>query len=468
MDSLIALDIGTSGCRAAVCSSDGSIGPVVSRPFPPVPPGVRAEQNAEDILAESTLCVNEAVRLSGASPVLLVPSTILHSLVLFDAGLRIVAPMTIWSDARARDIAREMERRHEVEKWVERTGCISSASYPFYRVIHFQRSGEFQKLGVQKIGSMKALLLHRWAGTFAEDRTVASGSGLYNLLSDSWDPPLVELSGLSAESLPRIVSPKAMFAVQRGILPESITHIAAGSGDGALAHLGTAGRSPGIFSFTLGTSAAVRAGTRDPLSRAGRLLWSYALDDGFFLSGRAANNGGNAADHYLRQNTPEFAGNWAAVDRAVEKEKSAPLFAPFLIQERNESYLRDVRYGFADDAGSGAGSSARMRGMLEGIAFHAAALAEDVASFVHPSEFRLSGSLTRLKFVQRLLAVLLPADVRVLEDETAVLRGAAGIFLPAFAGPALLASGEIQGMDDAPVVRERFAVWKNRFIWDKR
>lgn len=468
MDSLVALDIGTSGCRAAVCFADGRIGPVSTRTFAIVPPGERAEQDPAGIMAASTLCVNEAAARARAEPRLLVLSTVLHSLVFFDSEMEVVLPMSIWSDTRAREIAHELAELHDDEKWVEETGCISSPSYPFYRILWSQRRGEFHRAGVRSVGSLKSYLLQRWTGVFAEDTAVASGSGLYNIKNRTWDSFLCTTAGITAEMLPVVFAPRTQFSVRPGIFSDSITTIAAGSGDGALAHIGTAGRAPGIFSFTIGTSAAVRTGAPLPLSRAGRLIWSYAVDDSFFVCGRASNNGGNVADHYVRENIPTFTGDWTGIDRIVQGEKEAPLFSPFLFGERNESYLKGPMYGFAESDANGKPEAARMRGVLEGIVFHIAALAEDLSESVPVREIRLSGSLTRLTFVQMLLSTILRVPVRTMMDDNAVLRGAAAIFLPAFRELDAAKMESARSLADEHAVRNRFSEWKERFIWDRQ
>src|SRR5205085_6871914 len=120
MTRVLALDVGTSSIRAAVCEEDGEpVGDVASRKYQTTDAGELADavRNAvEEALG------GEEVDAVGAS-------TFGHSLLCLDGRGRPASPVYMWRDTRSEDAAEWLRRRLDAEAVHARTGTHLHSSY---------------------------------------------------------------------------------------------------------------------------------------------------------------------------------------------------------------------------------------------------------------------------------------------------------------------------------------------------
>lgn len=120
IDALLGIDVGTSGCRAAISTNTGLLLANHSVPYPNYRPHPRwAEQNAEDYKAAAVVAVRRVLveadkgarivfrRICGQSP----------TRILVDALGSPVRPAIIWQDTRAVVGAEELGRYHLSPLW---------------------------------------------------------------------------------------------------------------------------------------------------------------------------------------------------------------------------------------------------------------------------------------------------------------------------------------------------------------
>jgi gluconokinase len=153
--------------------------------------------------------------------------------------------------------------------------------------------------------SIGELLETRWlAGAPGPSSSMASGSGLFDQETGSWDSEVLLALGLRPETLAPIDdtprrSLDPAYQARWPALAGAVWWPALG--DGACALLGTAGDRPAVggrrAALTVGTSAAVRV-LAGPEERAARPagLFAYLLDPDRVVLGAARSNAGNLVD----------------------------------------------------------------------------------------------------------------------------------------------------------------------------
>ena len=195
-----------------------------------------------------------------------------------------------------------------------RTGCPINPVYPMTKIAWMRRDRPEMFAQAVRFGSIKDHVFRVLTGEWVVDRSIASGSGLYNLFSAEWDQELVAYLGIRPELLPPIVATtysaplSAAVAANTG-LPAGIP-VVIGAGDGVLVNVGLGAVRPGQMSCTIGTSGAVRMLSDAPMTDVKGRTWCYNLTDSAWVLGAAINNGGIALRWMrdrLKETDPEAA-----------------------------------------------------------------------------------------------------------------------------------------------------------------
>lgn len=468
---VLAVDVGTSGCRAALYSPDGIVVREAARGYAAVfdAEADRAEADPEEICA-AFLEVLEQCCSGGRYRIgTVVTGSFLHSLLLVDGAGRPLTPLSIWADRRAAPLCREYGVQHRDGGWRQKTGCTLSPSYPLWRLLWY-REREPELFGsFARAVSIKSFIFHRLFGDHFEDHSLASGTGLFNLHTRAWDRELLDFLGLAEERLPRLLPVRGALPAPSRLLAERLPLLAgatwiAGAGDGPLAHLGSAGASPAVASLTLGTSAAARVTEAVPVASADPATWCYVMDDRAFVSGQASNNCGNVIDWFSRL-MPGGGSGWAEVERRLSAGAvgRGPIFLPTLYGERTVT---------ADDGAPAArftgllprhGADDLLRSVVEGVVFNAVSLLERLCASRGIEAVAVSGSLGISPFVRRLLSSLIDSPLSFAEGGNASLLGAYRLTGGEGAsGVPQMAAGREAGCNAAPdeLVRQKYAAWQ--------
>ena len=128
-------------------------------------------------------------------------SAILHSLVPQGPGAAL-GPSIIWADNRSVAEAEAIKGETDALALYHRTGCpVHPCTSPKLRWLRQHRPQAFD--GLETVESVKEYVL-RWTGLSVTDRSVASGSGLYDLRGGTWDAEALRLAQISPRSAPLV------------------------------------------------------------------------------------------------------------------------------------------------------------------------------------------------------------------------------------------------------------------------
>ena len=313
-----------------------------------------------------------------------------HSLVAVDRNWKPLTPILGWRDTRSADAAEWLQRRVDPGSMHARTGAYLHPSYwasklawlaqvepeLFRDAAHFVSFSDFVR------------------GTPETSLSMASGTGLLDLTTNEWDAELLDVLGLDAELLPRIVDQPVWV-------------------DAACSNLGAGCLGRDRAALMIGTSGALRVlyETERPQPRDGLFLYRY--DERRVIEGGALSDGGNL--HAWLQKT-------LAEPKGEPRDEHGVTFLPFLGGERSTGWDPDATgaiFGLTFDT-----TPAELRrAALEGVGFRFAAIADllpEVEEIV-----ATGGALIKDPQWVQIMADTLARPVLLSGVEEASLRGAA-------------------------------------------
>ena len=208
---IIAFDLGTGGNKALLYDAAGQCLASAFVPYATHYPRVGwHEQRPQDwwsavvesthqLLAKSQVDRNSIVGIGISG----------HSLgaVPVDAEGNLLREFTpIWSDIRAQEEVKEFFERVDPVEWYTTTGNgFPAACYTVFKVMWYRRHEPEMFSRVAKILGTKDFINFRLTGALKTDYSYASGTGIYDLLSWSYDQKYIQASGLPADIWPEIV-----------------------------------------------------------------------------------------------------------------------------------------------------------------------------------------------------------------------------------------------------------------------
>ena len=405
---VIGVDVGTTATKAVAFAAgsttawgSGEVGYALSEPEPGA-----AVQDPEAVWDAVGDAVREAVAAlpSGTEVAALGFSAAMHGLLALDDRGDPLGPLLTWADTRASAVATELRRAPGGLALHRRTGTPLHPMSPLAKLAWLARERPSLHAAAATWGGIKEFVLARATGARVTDTSCASGTGLLDLASGTWDDEALALAGVDPEQLGTLVAPTDVVGRLRTGdwgLPAG-TPVVAGGGDGPLANLGVGAVRPGVAACSIGTSGALRVTVDRPdVDPRGR-VFCYGLAEGRWVVGGAITNGGVVLD-WARET---FGGDVDALltaAAAVPAGAQGLLALPHLLPERAPHW---------DARGSGAlvglhrahGVGHVVRALLEGVSLQLRLVLDSMREAglaVH--EVRATGGFARSAFWRQLL-----------------------------------------------------------------
>lgn len=417
---VLAIDQGTSGTKAVVVDA----GEVVAVEEVPIRPqyrdGAVVEQDPRELL-ESVLSAGRRALERAARPV--------QAVALANQGESVLAwdratgepltPILVWQDGRAAEVTAGLtEYADEV---AARTGLALDPYFSAPKMTWLRR--HLTDRGV--VTTTDSWLLRHLTGAFVTDASTASRSLLTSLGGDAWDPWLVDLFGLGAESLPQVVGCDEVVGTTTAFgapLPVAGTIV-----DQQAALLAQGCLAPGDSKCTLGTGAFLLAQTGpDPVRSTHGLTTSVA----WRLRGRT--------DYCLDGQVYTLAsavrwladvgviGSAADLDTGAAADCGGAVFVPALAGLAAPWWRSDVQGGL-HGLTLATGRAELVRAVVDGLAASIAVVCEAAAGDLGAplTVLRLDGGLTRSAVLVQAVADLAQVPVAVSPAPHATAVGAA-------------------------------------------
>ena len=428
---ILAIDQGTHASRALVVDTTGAVlargerDIALTRPQPDW-----AEQDGEEVAASVREAAAQAIEAAGARRGTIAVaglSSQRSSAVCWDRITgRALTPVFSWQDRRAHAWIRSLEPQHG--EWVHRaTGLYLSPHYGAsklrWALDHVPGVRTAMEAGTLAWGPMTSFVAFRMLRErpLLADPQCAARTQLWNLAVRDWDPRLLELFGLPAGFLPRTAHTRVNWG----------TFDCAGVSVPLLAVNGD--QSAAVFAFgwpeedsayvNIGTSAFVqRALARTP-PYVPRSLTGIILDDGertlYTLEGNV-NGAGTALEWMAR----EFGVDPAAMlpGWLARPAPDIPLFLNGIAGLGGPFWQADFPSRFVGEGETWQKAVA----VVESIAFLLQSNIDYMAPYVSvPRRVRVSGGVSRIDALCRMIATLAGVPVHRRDDPEASARGIA-------------------------------------------
>ena len=267
--SVVGIDIGTTGAKAAVIRLDGTVVCTAYREYTCVYPKPNwVEQDVDLIVGKAMECCTEAVGRSG------LPSSAIAAVsfsaqrccsVFVDGKGSIVRPMISWQDNRAHEQVGEIERKISAAEFYDITGMPLNTTWMVSKMMWVRENEPANWKRVAKVVQLQDYALRKMgAEEFVDDVSDAGFYGLWDPYAFAWSGKLLSLLGFDASIFPRPVASgsrigavSAAAAERCGLKPG--TPLCVGAGDQNSAAVGAGVVKKGFLSVSLGTGGLAAA-----------------------------------------------------------------------------------------------------------------------------------------------------------------------------------------------------------------
>jgi gluconokinase len=306
-DYFIGIDIGTGSTKAIAVDHAGKT-LASSRAHYPIlsPKPSYSEQEPSAILEAFNSCIKNITDTLGTPPKAVSLSSAMHSIIPVDKNGTALMNMITWADNRSEDIADRLKKSPEGRSFYETGGTPIHAMTPICKILWLKEHEGDLFIKTHKFIGIKEYIWFHLFGEFEIDYSLASGTGLFNILSLTWNDAALNFAGIPASKLPTPVNTSSTRTLANDTKVKSLgvnkdTAFVAGAGDGVLANLGSLAIHNGVAALTIGTSGAIRVFSKTPVFNYETMPFNYRLDEKSFISGGPINNGGVAWKWYAQQ-----------------------------------------------------------------------------------------------------------------------------------------------------------------------
>jgi gluconokinase len=444
MKNIIAIDLGTSNCKAVIITQKTKVLKTFHIPTKPVQPKPGwNEQNPEAVFNAVIRLLQQSIAFCGEENVACVSfSAAMHSLLAVDKNGRPLMNMMTWADLRSAHYAHELEQKPIAKKLYETTGVPIHAMAPLCKLIWLKHQAKNVFNKAYKFISIKEYIFLKLFDKYIVDHSIAASTGLFDEKNLCWYNEAMKLASITEEHLSALVpvehyETSLLPVVKKKLKIKNEIPFVLGASDGALANLGSGIINKTNAAVTVGTSGAVRITSNEYLIDKKRRLFCYYIADGFYITGGATNNGG-IAFQWLVENIfqDDFSNEQKIKALFIKASKinagaDGLIFLPYILGERSPVWNENARGSFVGltDAHTKAHI---IRAVLEGVCF---SLADVMLALKETSgnikNIYLSGGITKSEQWVQILADVSGKKIFINESADASALGAAFIGMKA-------------------------------------
>lgn len=340
----VGIDLGTGSTKAVAVNTSGKTIATAQSYYPTnnPKPGY-SEQNPKLIWQAFLNCISKIITNLKQAPTAISFSSAMHSIMLVDEKGNALADAMLWSDSRSADIALKIRDSGDGEDIYRHTGTAIYAMSPLCKITWLRENEPALFEKAHKFISVKEYVWFKLFGAFEVDHSIASAMGMFDVLDLKWYDNACVLAGVDGTRLSTPVGTgHKRYLATADILPGIGTDTAfiIGASDGCCANLGGNAVREGVGALTIGTSGAVRVGSKAPVYNYEAMTFNYLLKAGTFICGGAVNNGGAAVDWLLKSflkletvTDETYKQLFKAID-TVKPGSDGLVFLPYLYAER--------------------------------------------------------------------------------------------------------------------------------------
>ncbi|HHY71385.1 MAG TPA: hypothetical protein GX519_07055, partial [Thermoanaerobacterales bacterium] len=298
-----------------------------------------------------------------------------------------------------------------------KTGCAIHSIYPLWKIIHIKESQPHIFSKTAYITSQLEYVFEQLTGKIIESKTIASGTGMFNIHTLDWDDDILSFAGINRSMLCELHEPtysaplKDSLAEYLGLKKGLLVII--GGADGALNQVGAGALKTGIMTISVGTSGALRLAYDEPVLPESTSTWCYYALNGKRLAGAATSGAGNCLEWLKKKAYKDSSFNYKQLDERASKSdiENAPVFLPFLYGERNPGW-QDSRKACFMGLKSHHEIGDLFHAVLEGVLFNLYQCYKALTQITgEPKEIRISGGIENSPFWLQMSADIFGRDI---------------------------------------------------------
>ena len=438
MSYLLGIDIGTSGVKCLLLSSEGEIKESKTENYPlSTPQSAWAEQNPEDWWLATKKCVKAVINENGITAEEIKGLSFsgqMHSSVFLDENMEVIRPAILWSDTRTSKQCQEIyEKAGGLENLIDYVSNPALEGFTAPKILWLRENepDNFAKLNLVLLP--KDYIRYKFCGEINMDFSDGAGTLLMDVEEKDWSDALLEKLELSRDILPPLVDSIAVtgeinkkVAAETGLAEG--TPVVAGGADNSCGAVGSGIIKEGRVMVSIGTSGVVVAFANEAVADAGgRIhLFNHSRPDSWYMMGVVLSAG--MSFQWMKESL--FDGqidfdklNQLAAD--VEAGSDGLIFLPYLYGERTphaDANARGVYFGISPNHQQ----KHFVRSVMEGVAF---ALKDSLELIkeqgVTIDEIRAIGGGAKSVVWQQILADVFGQEINLLNVEEGPAFGAA-------------------------------------------
>jgi xylulokinase len=446
---LVAVDVGTSGARAAAFDLAGRPVAEIRRPYPTsIPRDGWAEQDAASWRRAAVAALGVLIRTLGPGrPVLAIGLTGQCPTVV-PVGRRgePLRPAIIYRDNRATVAATALRDRFGDADLHARTGHVPTAFHIAAKIGWIRSAEPAIFAAARQFLEPSEYVALALTGEARTDWTIAGASALFDLARRAWAGDLLAALDLDPG---RLAAPGPSWSVAGELRPALVRRfglrravpVVAGAADSLACALGAGVTAPGPVSEMAGSSTCLNSVVAEPPADLDISVYASPARPGGYMTETGINTAGQAIDWVASLGYGGRAGRPSAADYSVLDREAAAvpagadglLFIPVLGDgERDDPDLRGTATGLSLRHGRAAWARATMEGVALGMRALLDVLGRDGTA---ASELRVSGQAANLRSWNQVKADVLGIPVRRVPGDatTAGVAMLAGLGVGAYA-----------------------------------
>lgn len=362
MKYLLAHDLGTSGDKVTLFSTEGTLLKSCVKAYPVHwYNDVWAEQDPEDYFRAVCESTQEIVQGIDPADILGVSfSGQMMGCVCVDKSGDVLHNAIIWADRRALNEENFIISKIDPKNFYNITGHRPSASNSMAKLLWIKNNKPEIYQATYKMLNVKDYILLKLTGAFVTDFSDASGTNLLDINALSWSSYIADSVGLDLEKMPELKKSTDIIgtlshelALKTGLAPG--TSIVCGGGDGSMAALGACCIKPGDGFTTVGTSAWNALTTEKPILDETMRVFNFAhIIPGKYVPCGTMQTAGAAVSWMVNElaksqriEADEKNVNvYSIINKMVETSpvgSNGIVFLPYLLGERSPRWNNDVR-----------------------------------------------------------------------------------------------------------------------------
>ncbi len=393
MDYLLAHDVGTSGAKAALVTTDGRVAATAFEPYATrYPRPLWAEQNPQDWWRAVVATTRRLLESSGAEPrqiLGLAFSTQMVNALPVDAQCQPLMPCISWLDGRAGEEAQIVMRKvggPAIFAMIVGVAMTGKDLLPKYLWLKRKMPEAYTQAAA--IIDTSGYLLYQATGKLVYEWSVASVTGLFNLKSKTWDNTLIRYCGLDSSKFPALVQSHERVG---GLRPEAASALGllegmpvfGGAGDAQTAAVGSGAVGEGEAHLCLGTSGFVGIITGKRITGKRGIATIQSADPGKLLLIAEMETAGAclkwaAQELYCASPDPEIFKRMDDEVAGTAPGADGLIFTPWMYGERCPVADESVRAAFVN-LGANHTRPQMTRAIYEGVAYNVRWILDSIA-----------------------------------------------------------------------------------------